>query len=107
MDKWKTRPTASAPPNAVVDLNIDALLITNHYRDRLEDAWMGKNMRKYICRRETWDTDTLNDVDWYPPGTSLQKIFKSKKRTFARYVKFMIDMSHTSQQKCAFAPPDR
>ena len=101
-DEWKTRPTASAPPNAVVTLHIDALMITNNYRDRLEDAWTGKHMREYLSRRETWDTDTLDDVDWYPLGTSLQKIFKSKKRTFARYVKFMIDMSNTSRQKHAF-----
>ena len=59
-------------------------------------------MRKYLQRCETWDNDTLGDVDWYPLGTSLQKIFKSKKRTFARFVKFMIDMSHTSRQKHAF-----
>ena len=29
-DEWKTRPTASSPPNAVVTLHIDALMITNH-----------------------------------------------------------------------------
>jgi hypothetical protein len=101
-DKWKTSPTASAPPNSVVTLHIDALMITSHYRDRLKDAWTGKNMHKYLRRRETWDKGTLEDVDWYPLGTSLQKIFKSKKRTFERFVKFMIDMSHTSRQKHSF-----
>jgi hypothetical protein len=49
VDKWKTRPMVSAQPNAVVTLHIDALVITNHYRDHLKDAWTGKNMCTYIC----------------------------------------------------------
>ena len=89
-------------PPATATLHIGGLLVTNNYQDRPEEAFSSIGMQEYLIRREGWDTTTLSDVDWPHLEYSITKLFKSNKRRFARYVKFMIDMPHTGRQKQKF-----
>ena len=99
---WVTKPTSAMSPSATETLHITELLVTNNYRDRLEEAFSSIGMREYFIRREGWDTTTLDDVDWPHLEYSITKLFKSNKQSFSRYVKFMIDMPHTGHQKQKF-----